>query len=114
MPEVSKRGIYYRLEKSPYTVVYGPLEFYFSSPLYRQKFYDGIKAEVDIYNYRKTVKTGIRSTAIYTPAFEFYRHIETRGFYVILHWLGQTYVLQNPDDLRIADIPEVIFNGKDV
>ena len=55
MPDVSKRGIYYRLEQSPYTVVYGPLTFYFSSPVYRDKFAENIKAEVDIYNYRKTV-----------------------------------------------------------
>lgn len=111
MPEVSRRGIYYRLDKSPYIVKYGPLTFYFSSQLYRQKFFDGVQAEIDIYNYRKTVKTRIKSTAIYTPAFEFYRHIETRGFYVVLEWLGKHYEITKPDDLRIADIPEVIING---
>lgn len=113
MPDVSKRGIYYRLEQSPYTVVYGPLTFYFSSPVYRNKFAENIKAEVDIYNYRKTVRSGIRSTAIYSPAFEYYKHIENRGFYCVLNWLGQTYEIKSCEDLRIADIPEVIFHAAD-
>ncbi len=112
MPEVSRRGIYYRLENSPYTVVYGPLKFFFSSPVLREKFAEGIRAEIDIYNYRKSVKSGIKSTAIYTPAFEFYRRVEIRGFYVELNWLGQKYTLTKPDDIRIADIPEVILNAE--
>lgn len=110
MPERSKRGIYYKLSESPYTVVYSCVTFYFSSPVYRKKFADGIKAEIDIYNYRKTVRTGIKSTAIFTPAFEFYKSIEKRGFYAVLRWLDREYVIEKPEDLRIADIPEVIVN----
>lgn len=113
MPDISKRGIYYRLEQSPYTYTYGALTFYFSSPVYRDKFADQLKAEIDIYNYRKTVRSGIRSTAIFTPAFEFYKKIETRGFYVILEWLGKKHEIRRVDDISIADIPEVIFHAAD-
>ena len=111
MPEISKRGIYYRLKESPYTVVCGAVTFYFSSPVYRDKFADGIMAEIDIYNYRRTVKTGIKSKAIFTPAFEYYKSIEKRGFYAVLRWLGREYVIEKPEDLQIADIPEVILNA---
>lgn len=112
MPEVSRRGIYYRLDQSPFTVKYGCVTFYFSSPVYRDKFSANVKTEIDIYNYRRMQKTGIRSTAIFAPAFEYYKKIETRGFYAELEWLGKKHEIKSPDDLAIADIPEVIFNGK--
>lgn len=111
MPDVSARGIYYRLEKSPYTCTIGAITFYFSSPVYRQKFYDNVKTEIDIFNYRTSVRAGVKSTAFFRPAFEYYKKIETRGFYAILRWLGKEYPIKSADDLAIADIPEVIFNG---
>ena len=111
MPEKSRRGIYYRLPESEYRLRFGPIEFYFSSAVYRDKFAERINAEIDIYNYRKTVRTGIRSTAVFTPAFELYKQIEKRGFYAKLYWLGREYVIEKPEDLKIADIPEVVVNG---
>lgn len=113
MPEISKRGIYYRLDQSPFTVKYGALTFYFSSPVYAKKFGENVQTEIDIYNYKIYTKTGIRSTAIYVPAFMFYRNIEKRGFYAELEWLGKKHEIRNADDLRIADIPEVIFHAAD-
>lgn len=112
MPEVSRRGIYYKLDQSPFTVQYGCITFFFSSPVYRDKFAANIKTEIDIYNYRKTQRTGIRSSAIFSPAFEYYKKIETRGFYAVIEWLGKRHEIKSADDLSIADVPEVILHDK--
>ena len=110
----SRNGIYYILKQSDYTVVYGALTFYFSSQNYRDRFNEEVIEAVDLYNARQAARTGIRSAAIFTPAFELYRRIEKRGFFVVLEWLGRRYELEEPGDITIADIPEVIFNGENL
>lgn len=75
--------IYHDIEKSKYTFKYDNLTFYFSAPLYLNKFKDKyinyIKEEADKFNSR--FRMSIFADELFL--LELYRKIEKRGFKVL-------------------------------
>lgn len=75
--------IYHDIEKSKYTFKYDHLTFYFSAPLYLNKFKDKyieyIKSETDKFNSR--FRMIIYADELFL--LELYRKIEKRGFKVL-------------------------------
>lgn len=107
--QLSRRGICYNLEKSPYstTLAYGDklIIFYFSSSLYKEKFENELDAARNTLHKSLSKRFKIDISFIFLSDLILYRRIEKRGFHVFYD--GEVYD-QCPTSLNVHN---VLLNG---
>lgn len=97
---LTRRGIEYDLEKSPYRVKSQHLIFHFSSELYRSKFVDECKDYIQFISESlyKRFKFLVRFDEL--ALLVLYRNIEKRGFYVIIKDTKE--VITCPEQVKLS------------
>lgn len=77
----TKKGIYHNLKESNYTISNNEIVFFFSSPVYLQKFLDGYMQHRKIFvNHLSKVSPENPLNMETLADIEFYKTIEKRGF----------------------------------
>ena len=79
----SRRGVFYDLEDSIYTVSASGLIFYFSSRLHQKKFSEGLKFFIEKESKKLKYYYNVDVSFDTFLAVSFYKRIETRGFRII-------------------------------
>lgn len=109
MQELTRRGICYNLEKSPYTttLAYGDklIIFYFSSTRYKEKFDSELDAARDTLHESLSNRFKIDICFSFLSDLILYRRIEKRGFHVFYD--GEVYD-QWPTSLNVHN---ALLNG---
>lgn len=80
---ITKRGIYYDLNDSTYTLKVEGLTFYFSSEFYRMKFAESFVKYIESETLKLKVKYSCNINATKMLLLKLYQKIETRGFKVV-------------------------------
>jgi hypothetical protein len=82
----TRDGIYHNILESDYPFSVGEITFYFSSHLYRQKFMNRYRAEIERFNESamNVYKRQFNMVFIELAVIRLYTQIEKRGFYIIL------------------------------
>ena len=108
MQELTRRGICYNLEKSPYstTLVYGDklIIFYFSSARYKEKFDSELEAARDTLHESLSKRFKIKITFDILSDLILYRKIEKRGFHVFYD--GEAY-RQWPSSIKLDGVNQM-------
>lgn len=79
---LTRNGICYKLEVSPYRITINELTLYFSSVRHTQKFTDEWENYVNKINDSLTKRFKLKFDLFYSPIIICYSKIETRGFYI--------------------------------
>lgn len=93
MHQISRRGIYYNLEISPYCFYIEYITFYFSSKLHMKKFLDRFEDYCKCFRETFHQRTKIHYDNYQLIALLLYEKIETRGFYIEMK--GEKYTCPN-------------------
>lgn len=88
---VTKNGICYDLENSPYFCQVGSWKMYFSSPAHLLKFKNGLEAHTDWLNDSMQRRFKFCMDLALVSAFTLYRKVETRGFLITEELTGVEY-----------------------
>lgn len=80
---VTRNGVCYDLEKTPYKCTIGNLTYMFSSQTHLDKFKSRIKENRDIINYSLTNRFKMSVDVSELADVVLYRKIETRGFLIV-------------------------------
>lgn len=79
---VSRYGVAYDLKTSPYKVLYGEWEFYFSSMPHRKKFIENLTKRTEWLSDSLSRRFRMTVRADSLAVFQLYQQVETRGFFV--------------------------------
>lgn len=82
--ELTRHGIAYDLSTSPYKIRLKQCELRFSSEKNVERFLKKEKSERDRINASLSKRFGMQFNLDYIAFIDLYRHIENRGFYIIL------------------------------
>ena len=82
MNELSRNGVCYEVERSPYVLTVGAVTYYFSSAVHLRKFAQQFKAHREEINVK--ARKRFRVTCDFSAAADLllYSEIESRGFFV--------------------------------
>lgn len=97
---VSRYGVAYDLKTSPYKVLYGEWEFYFSSMPHRQKFLENITKRTEWLSDSLSRRFRVSVKADMLAIFQLYQQVETRGFFVRNTSMGAVYLA--PDMVEVT------------
>lgn len=98
---ITRRGVCYELDKSPYFIQFSGILFYFSSKQHLHKFEQGIIDDVFYNPISSSLSRRTRSLVkfFWIDLIGFYRLIETRGFYIKI----EGSVASCPEHLKFTD-----------
>lgn len=83
MAELTRNGVCYNLQNSPYYTVTEHFTFYFSNVYHKRKFDGGLTAKREWLSDSLTRRFKLRMCADDLAALHYYRQVETRGFFVV-------------------------------
>lgn len=105
MAELTRNGVCYDLEASPYTFGWRDYRFHFSSEPHRRRFMERVRERELWLNDSMTRRFKYRADFSLLAVFQLYSQVETRGFYVRDLGSGATY--GSVADVRFA----VVYDG---
>lgn len=101
MAEITKYGVCYDIENSPYEYMWGGILFKFSSEPHRHKFMNNIYKKVGWLNDSLSRRFRVSMDVSELAAIQLYQQVETRGFCIIYNG---SMVIKCPEQL--------VFHGR--
>lgn len=83
MVEITRSGVCYKVNESPFYQDYAGYRFYFSSETHRRNFFEKARMKEEWLTDSMSRRFKFKVDASLMAVFQLYRQIETRGFYIV-------------------------------
>lgn len=83
MPDITRNGVCYAIEHSPFYEVVDGYRFYFSSETHRRKFFEKARIRQNWLTDSLSRRFHFHLDASLVAIFQLYSQVESRGFYVV-------------------------------